>query len=165
MIDIQITQYVRELLFDIQNKAYIIGQSKLSDSGKTAETVYNIQESDDIDDNYQVKRSLTSAYSTLLSALSEYLSSNNTKADDIIKPEIEKYGTLIINLSLPDNFDNTSLDSLNDSIHDYLVAKSLGDWFTMTNNKEDAEVYLAQSAVYLTKILNAVFKRKRPKKV
>ena len=164
MIDVQITQYVRELLFDIQNRAYIIGQSKLSDSGKTAETVYNIQQSDDIDDNYQVKRSLTSAYSTLLSALSEYLSSNNTKADDIIKPEIEKYGTLIINLSLPDNFDNTSLDSLNDSIHDYLVAKSIGDWFTMTN-KEDAEVYLAQSAVYLTKILNAVFKRKRPKKV
>lgn len=164
MIDIQITQYVRELLFDIQNKAYIIGQSKLSDSGKTAETVYNIQQSDDIDDNYQVKRSLTSAYSTLLSALSEYLSSNKTTTDDIIKPEIEKYGTLIINLSLPDNFDNTSLDSLNDSIHDYLVAKSIGDWFTMTN-KEDAEVYLAQSAVYLTKILNAVFKRKRPKKV
>lgn len=164
MIDIQITQYVREIIFDIQNRAYIIGQSKLSDSGKTAETVYNIQQSDDIDDNYQVKRSLTSAYSTLLSALSEYLSSNKTTTDDIIKPEIEKYGTLIINLSLPDNFDNTSLDSLNDSIHDYLVAKSLGDWFTMTN-KEDAEVYLAQSAIYLTKILNAVFKRKRPKKV
>lgn len=164
MIDIQITQYVREIIFDIQNRAYIIGQSKLSDSGKTAETVYNIQQSDDIDDNYQVKRSLTSAYSTLLSALSEYLSSNKTTTDDIIKPEIEKYGTLIINLSLPDNFDNTSLDSLNDSIHDYLVAKSLGDWFTMTN-KEDAELYLAQSAVYLTKILNAVFKRKRPKKV
>lgn len=164
MIDVQITQYVRELLFDIQNKTYIIGQSKLSDSSKTAETVYNIQQSDDIDDNYQVKRSLTSAYSTLLSALSEYLSSNNTMTDNIIKPEIEKYSTLVINLSLPDNFDNTSLDSLNDSIHDYLVAKSIGDWFTMTN-KEDAEVYLAQSAVYLTKILNAVFKRKRPKKV
>lgn len=164
MIDVQITQYVRELLFDIQNKTYIIGQSKLSDSSKTAETVYNIQQSDDIDDNYQVKRSLTSAYSTLLSALSEYLSTNNTMTDNIIKPEIEKYSTLVINLSLPDNFDNTSLDSLNDSIHDYLVAKSIGDWFTMTN-KEDAEVYLAQSAVYLTKILNAVFKRKRPEKV
>ena len=53
--------------------------------------------------------------------------------------------------------------ALGNGIHAYLVDMALGDWFAITN-KEDAQTYVAHSAVSLENVKRALYKRSRPER-
>lgn len=158
---LEITQQVKELVYDIQNKAYLTGQAREAEGKKSYEAASNMQASDDEENSYQIRRSLANAFSALKSLLGEYLSEDKSTSDNLIYEEIDKDGVLTLSFELPSNYNNASADSLGNGIHAYLVDMALGDWFAITN-KEDAETYIAHSVVSLENVKRALYKRSRP---
>ena len=158
---ITVTQQVKELVYDIQNKAYLTGQAREAEGAKTYEAASNIQASDDNENSYQIRRSLSNAFSSLKSLLGEYLKEDKTTSNNLIEKEIDSDGELTLTFELPSNFNNSSADALGNGIHSYLVDMSLGDWFSITN-KEDAQMYIDHSTVSLETVKRALYKRSRP---
>ena len=154
--DLTITEEVKELIFDIQNKTYLTGQAREAEGKKPYQAASNMQASDEDENSYQVRRSLANAFSTLKSLLSEWLQEERTT-------EIDNNGQLVLVFKLPLNYNDASADSLGNSIHSYLVNTTIAEWFTITN-KEDAEAYVAHSAISLENIKRALYKRIRPKR-
>lgn len=158
-----VTQQVKELVYDIQNKAYLTGQAREAEGSKGYEAASNMQASDDIENSYQIRRSLANAFSSLKSLLGEYLSEDKSTSDNLINTEIDNDGKLVLAFELPSNYNNSSADALGNGIHSYLVDMALGDWFAITN-KEDADTYVAHSAVSLENVKRALYKRSRPER-
>lgn len=157
-----VTQQVKELIYDIQNKAYLTGQAREA-GGMGYQAASNMQASDDDENSYQIRRSLANAFSSLKSLLGEYLNEDKTTSDNLIYDEIDNGGELSLEFLLPSNYNNASADSLGNGIHAYLVDMALGDWFTITN-KEDAQTYITHSAVSLETVKRALYKRSRPER-
>lgn len=156
-----VTQQVKELIFDIQNKAYLTGQAREAEGKKSYEAASNMQASDDEENSYQLRRALANAFSSLKSLLGEYLYEDKSTSDNKIHTEIDSDGQLVLEFKLPSNYNNASADSLGNGIHAYLVDMSLTEWFAVTN-KEDADTYAAHSAVSLENVKRALYKRSRP---
>ena len=57
-----VTQQVKELVYDIQNKAYLTGQAREAEGKKNYEAASNMQVSDDEENSYQIRRSLESIF-------------------------------------------------------------------------------------------------------
>ncbi len=158
-----VTQQVKELVYDIQNKAYLTGQAREAEGTKGYEAASNMQASDDTENSYQIRRSLANAFASLKSLLGEYLSEDKSTSDNLINTEIDNDGTLSLAFELPSNYNNSSADALGNGIHAYLVDMALGDWFAITN-KEDSQTYIAHSSVSLENVKRALYKRSRPER-
>ena len=122
-----------------------------------------MQASDYDENSYQIRRSLANAFSSLKSLLGEYLSEDKSTSNNLINSEIDNDGELTLAFELPSNYNNASADSLGNGIHAYLVDMALGDWFAITN-KEDADTYVAHSALSLENVKRALYKRGRPER-
>ena len=158
---ITVEQKVKELMFDIMNKAYLTGQAREAEKAKDYEAASNMQASEDDESSYQLRRSLANAFSSLKSLLGEYLDEDKTTTNNLIYQEIDDDGTLVMAFRLPSNYNNASADSLGNGIHSYLVDMALSEWFTITN-KADANDYLQHSQVSLEVVKRALYKRSRP---
>lgn len=158
-----VTQQVKELVYDIQNKAYLTGQAREAEGKKGYEAASNMQASDDTENSYQIRRSLANAFASLKSLLGEYLAEDVTTSDNLIQTQIDNDGVLTLAFELPSNYNNSSADSLGKGIHSYLVDMALGEWFTITN-KEDAATYIEHSTVSLETVKRALYKRSRPER-
>lgn len=158
---LSVTLEVRELMFDIMNKAYLTGQSREAEQGKGYEAASKMQASEDNDNSYQLRRSIANAFSSLKSLLGEYLDENKTTSNNRIPQEVDDDGQLVMAFKLPSNYNNASADSLGNGIHAYIVDITLSEWFTITN-KADAQDYLNHSAVSLEIVKRALYKRSRP---
>lgn len=156
-----VTQQVKELIYDIQNKAYLTGQAREAEGTKNYEAASNMQASDDNENSYQIRRSISNAFSSLKSLLGEYLSEDKSTSDNLVAKEIDSDGVLTLTFNMPSNYNNASADSLGNGIHSYLVDMALGDWFSITN-KEDSKDYIAHSEVSLETVKRALYKRSRP---
>lgn len=161
--DLTITEEVEELIFDIQNKTHLTGQAREAEGKKPYQAASNMQASDEEENSYQVRRSLANAFSTLKSLLSEWLQEERTTSNNRVATEIDNNGQLVLVFKLPLNYNDASADSLGNGIHSYLVNTTIAEWFTITN-KEDAEAYVAHSAISLENIKRALYKRIRPKR-
>lgn len=158
-----VTQQVKELVYDIQNKAYLTGQAREAEGKKGYEAASNMQASDDLENSYQIRRSLANAFSSLKSLLGEYLSEDKSTSNNLIDSEIDNDGELTLAFELPSNYNGSSADSVGNSIHAYLVDMALSDWFAITN-KEDVDTYVAHAALSLENAKRALYKRARPKR-
>lgn len=162
-MELKVTQQVKELVYDIQNKAYLTGQAREADGTYNYEASSNMQVSDDLENSYQIRRSLATAFSSLKSLLGEYLQENTTTTDNLIDEEIDNDGELVLTFEMPSNYNSSSADALGAGIHSYLVDMSLSEWFAITN-KADASVYLEHSKVSLEYVRRALYKRSRPQR-
>lgn len=157
---ITVKQQVKELIFDIQNKTYLTGQAKEA-SGVNYEATSYMQASDDNENSYQIRRSLSNVFSTLKSQLGEYIKESKTTSDNMIKKEIDEDGELSIAFEMPSNFNEAAADSIGNNIHSYLVDKALCDWFSITS-PGDVQIYEKHSEVSLEAVKRALYKRSRP---
>ncbi len=162
---INISLYVSELLYDIQNKTYLTGRSR--GNGNNHEEVANMQASDDEENGNQILRSVHNSFYTLCSKLSEYiLDSQITNDDNVLdgadETTLETESTLNITLQMPCNYNQATVSAITGGCHQYIVNASIADWFTITN-KADATDYVNLSAANLQQVREAVNKRIRPK--
>ncbi len=158
-----ITEEVKELIYDIQNKAYLTGQAREAEGQKSYQAASNMQASDDDENSYQIRRSLANAFSSLKSMLGEYLHEDKSTSNNRIQSEIDNSGQLVLTFKLPSNYNNASADSFGNGIHSYLVDVALADWFAITS-KEDADIYAKHSSVSLENVKRALYKRSRPQR-
>ena len=154
---------VDEILYDVRNKTYILGRT-LSD-GENYEAVYNIQAVDDEENINQVWRSMSSAFTSLKSGISEYLAIDdspppgNTSATN---ESLVNVSHLNFEIYMPMNFDSANMSEYITCImHDFIVSSVISDWYSLTNPERSQE-YATQAAASLTLLDSALGKRQRP---
>ncbi len=152
---------VKEMMYDITNKAYLTGRAREAEKAKDYEAASNMQASEDEEDSTQLRRSMATHFTSLKSLLGEYLDEDKSTSDNLINEEIDNDGVLSLKFKLPSNYNNASADSLGKGIHSYIVCLTLADWFTITN-KADAKDYIDLAAVSLENVKRALYKRSRP---
>lgn len=151
-----ITLHKSELVYDVKNKTYLTGRSRMN--GGNYEQVANMQVSEDEENINQVLRSIGSAYSVLKTKLSEYVEVSATSASDILE---DSTTDIKIELTVPFNFNKAVLDTLANACHQYIVNIALGEWFNITN-KADAPEYFTMAGTCLELIRESLNKRVRP---
>ena len=131
---ITITEYMSELLYDIQNKTYLTGRSR--QTGANHEEVANMQANDDDENANQIIRSIGNAFANLKTKLSEYLVEEGTTSNNAL---ISGEKNLTLTLQMPGNFNQATNDTISTSIHQYIVNSAIGDWFTITNKNDSSD--------------------------
>lgn len=158
---ITVTEEVKELIYDIQNKAFLTGQAREAEGGKNYEAASNMQTSDDAENSYQIRRSICTAFSGLKTLLGDFLIGSSSTSDNKIPDTVQNDGQLVLAFNVPNNFNQSGVDSLGQNVHAYIVDTALSEWFSITN-KEDADLYAAHSQIALDNVKRALYKRKRP---
>ena len=157
---LSITIHMSELIYDVLNKTYLTGRSR--SDGSNQEFVANMQANRDEENENQIIRSIGNAFSALKNKLSEYLVpsvASSSASNELISAS----SNLVLALSMPSNYNNSTAESIAAAVHQYLVNIALADWFTITS-KTDAADYAALSQVNLNEIRDAINKRVRPER-
>ena len=149
---------IDEILYDIRNKAFLTGRSREAETSKTFEAASNIQASEDEEDLNQMLRSISTHYGTIKVVLAEYLNLTvHSSSNELITTNTR----LDLSLSMPSNFNLSAIEGISAHCHQYIVAMSLADWFTIAD-KADVKEYLDAAASHLDGLKRAVCKRVRP---
>lgn len=153
-----VTIYIPELVYDIQNKTYLTGRSR--GDGKNYRQVALMQANND-DENYnQIMRSIGNAIAKVRVELSEVLVSNASQGNNVLNIDVK---TVEFKLDMPENFNNTAIDSIITSIHQFIVAYVTSEWFMITN-KTDTEDYKRLSDASLELLRESLCKRTKPQR-
>ena len=160
---VTVTLEVKEIVFDIQNKTHLTGESRRADGTKDYEAAAYMQASDDDEYSYQIRRSISNAFGDLKVELGEYLNETATTSTNKVKNEVDADGQLVLAFKLPSNFSDSSCDALGSSLHEFITARVITEWFTITN-KADAQDYVTLAAGALERAKKALYKRCRPKR-
>lgn len=111
------------------------------------------------EENYEkVLRAIKRGFSEVKTELSEYLDESGLTTDN---SAISGDDDLVLNLTMPSNFNEAATSGLGESVHDYLKNVSVADWYLVTN-KGDAQDYAALAQKSLENIRKSVSKRSRP---
>lgn len=160
---ITLTLYVKEIIFDIQNKTFLTGRSREAEAETGFEAASFMQASDDSEYNYQLLRSVSNALADLKSTMSDYMEASATTIDNLINGSVDEMEEVNLNIEVPSNYNLAAADNLAAAIHQYIVNRSISDWFTITN-KKDAEDYAKLAQEALGTVKRALYKRKRPER-
>ena len=152
---------VKTTLYDVRNKAYITGNSRMASGAVNYEAGSKMQASEDTEEDDELKRSMTTYFTGLKSKLGEYLDEETSTTNNLIARLIEDEGVLTLAFRLPTNYNNASADALGAGIHAYLVDMILADWFTITN-PPDVKSYTDHAVMMLNDVKAALYKRSRP---
>lgn len=151
-----ITLYMSELIYDVQNKAYLTGRSR--STGDNYEAVANMQANDDDENLNQVVRSIGNAFATLKTKVSEYMDDSGSTADN---EQTDGESNLVVALRMPSNYNEGTRESVSAAMHQYIVNTALGDWLRITD-KADAADYVNLASGNLEQLREALNKRLRP---
>lgn len=154
---------IGELIFDIQNKTYLTGRSREAADASSYEMAANMQASDDDENLYQLRRSITAALAELKTNLAEYVNDGGEAVDNSLDKQIEGGGEMTLTLNVPTNFNSHMIPSATQAIHQYIVSRSIADWFMITN-KTESETYAAVAKQALEQVRRLMYKRIRPMK-
>lgn len=158
---VTVTLEVKEIVYDVQNKTFLTGRSREAEEAKNYEAASHMQVSDDNEYSYQIRRSISNTFANLKTELAEYLSQTDTSTDNLLQEAVDADGRLTLSLEMPSNYNLSAADNLGASLHQYLVNRTIAEWFYITN-KADAADYASLAAEALEKARRAVFKRQRP---
>lgn len=147
--------HLSEVLYDVYNKAYLMGRSKYT--GENYRTIANMQANEDSENKNQLLRSIGNAFAEIKRIAGEYLYEDCNAASN----ELQEDDVLSLCLLVSGNFNIAMKDNIAMAMHQYLVNTALYDWFTITN-KEDANDYLQQAANNSKNIRESLYQRVRP---
>lgn len=156
MKDIAITLKKEEILYDIENTTYLVGNSR--STGANFEQVSNIQNSGENEDRNFILRSIDTAFGEVKRNLSRYIDESKlTDSNDLMSAD----GNLVLNLKVVDQFNEASTESLKSSVHEYIVSSSLEDWFANVK-PDEMPVYQNRKVEAATNMLAALYRKKAP---
>ncbi|WP_290457375.1 hypothetical protein [uncultured Muribaculum sp.] len=157
---IVVTLESKEIKFDVMNKSHLTGQARNAEGKDYRATAY-MQASEDDEHAYQLLRSISNAFSPLKVELGEYLHEDGSTSNNRINKTVEDGGKLTLSFLLPSNFNNSACDSLGGMLHEYIVDRTLSEWFVITD-KQDAQDYANLATDALNQAKQALYKRERP---
>jgi len=126
---VELTFLRSELLYDIKNIAYVEGDLIPSDGEHNRHQTMDVGEDGNID---IVTRKLNLAYTECLDALYPYTNKAvecGTTKDDVLQEPFD----YVIAMQVPEDFSQTTVEYMENLIHDYLVTRVLIDWLGITH--------------------------------
>ena len=117
-----------DILHDIENYAYVVGDIMQADTEHVRHQVLDICQDGNIE---RVSRVLNLAYSEVVELLYPYTKvpcEQNTATNNAPTYPAE----YVINMELPDSFAQSTVNLLTKLIHEYFVCRILGDWLSIT---------------------------------
>lgn len=154
---ITITLNKNELLYDIENKAWLTGRSR--EDGTNDAVVSKMQAGDEDADRNQMLRCISNAVATLRNNVAEWLGDAYVySANDTLMTDSTAY-TIV--LQMPMNYNTSVNDAVVAAMHQYVVNSALAEWFNMTA-KEETQDYYTLAAANLEQLKTAMYKRNRP---
>ena len=130
----------QELLYDCKNYAYIEGDVMKTDDDHDRHQVFDIAEEGNVD-------RLTRVFDLAIAECIEFCYPySKVDVDELTEMDDELNETVeyVINLKVPDDFSQTTVNLLEKYIHEFLVCRALGDWFTITY-PDKAAAWLAKA--------------------
>lgn len=179
MKSLSITLYLSEILYDIRNKAFLTGRSR-----ETADNQAQIswsQLSSDEPEMGQIMRSVESALAVVQTKVAPYLEEITRErilrehhppcmphpaepielpAEDDVLMRFED-NAITMKLLMPDNYNQAFVPVLSSSIHNFIVAAVLGEWFVISYPNE-AKAYLQWAEGESANIKACLEKRIKP---
>ena len=153
----------KELKFAIMNKTHVTARS-LQASGKlTYEATSNAQQTEFKEEGYELNRAISDAIAEAKLALSEYLVDETDKTDNLVRKAIYNGDALTLTFQFPSNYNNAAVDELGSAIHDFIVGRSIYDWYRQTY-PEIAEACRIDAMAALGRAKEAQYKRRRPER-
>ena len=149
---------IKELLYDIMNETYLRGRT--IQNGENHKEVASMYASEDDENLDKLLRSIKKGFAEVKTELAEYLDEDGTTTDN---SRYDGESDLVLNLTMPSNFNEAATTGVGEAIHDYLKNTAIAEWYMVTN-KADAEQYIALAQKSLVSIQQAVSKRSRPKR-
>lgn len=127
-VDLQL--YVSELMYDIENYAYIEGDVMKPKEEHDRHMVTDIGQAGNID---RVKRILDIAYAECVEFLFPY--TKEEAEEDMLVTDVrdDPSAAYRIRMVLPWTISKTTIDLLKKQLHEYMVCRALSDWFGIAN--------------------------------
>ena len=182
---IELKLYLSEIVYDIQQRAYLIGESMRTD--QNAEQAAMVQ---DINDERKdaVLRSIGTTWATIRDVCYEYLKGTNHTADNLLLLETRKKvatalsfsfqgsnpadntdetedNTLQMMLRMPTNSALASSDALAADAHTAIVCNALAEGLLLTPARDLAATYVQSAASSLQAMNTALNRRVRPNRL
>ena len=156
MKTITITLKKDELLYDIENTSYLVGNSR--STGENFEQVSNIQNSGEGEDRNFILRSIETAYNEVKRNLSRYIDETMVASNNALMDET---GDFVLTLNVVDMFNEASTDTLKSSAHEFIISSALLDWFANVK-PDEMVVYQTRKLEANRSILSALYRKKAP---
>ena len=145
-----------QLLYDIQNITYTVGLNR--STGANFEQVANIQNNGQDGDLDIMLRSIEAGFNEIKRNVNRFISETTASSANTITSST---GAFTLELTMPGNFNQASVDSIKSASHDYIVAHALIDWFSAVKPDEIA-IYVQKKADAGVNILSAIYRKKAP---
>lgn len=156
MKTVKITLKKSELLYDIENTSYLVGNSRSTESN--FEQVSNMQNSGEGEDRNFILRSLETAFAEIKRNLSRYIDETMNATDNTL---MDATGDFVISLSVVDVFNEAATESLKAASHEYIISSALTDWFANVKPDEMA-VYQNRKQEAAVNVLASLYRKKAP---
>lgn len=153
--EVNITLQYDELLYDIQNRTYLLGRGR---EGEKPQAL--TQSTDDAESLNPAKRYVDRGLSMARDAVSEWCPYGAIVADNRLG---SGSGSVTFTLRMPTNYNDGSTPALAAAIHDYVASSTIAEWLNDVS-PNDASRYTLSSAEALAKVKEAVLSRKRPER-
>lgn len=129
MKQVELTFLRSELLYDIKNNAYVEGDLIPSDGEHNRHQTLDVCEEGNVD---IATRTLNLAYTECVDMLYPFTKKEvecGTTKDDVLKEPFD----YVIGMKVPEEFSQSTLDYLENLVHDYLVIRVLANRLGITN--------------------------------
>ena len=157
--EFSISLSTNELIYDIDNKAYLTGRSRKDIA--SIEAVASMQSCDLEEDRNQILRSILNASNQLQLAVSDYVKQPEYTEGQSFSSDLEEEERITITFCVPSNFKFSNREVIANIAHKYIVNKTLAEWFIITN-KADAAEYDAMATNNIEALRIALNQRVRP---
>lgn len=161
--DLKVKIQTKEIKFAIMNKTHVTARS-LQASGKlNYEAAAHMQASEDVENSYELIRAIGDAINETKVELGEYLNETTTETDNLINSKVENGEQVTFDFLLPSNFNSAAADALGSGIHEFIVGRSIYEWYRQTV-PEIADACKADAEAALDRAKKALYKRSRPER-
>ena len=141
------------LITEIHNTTYFTGRSRFT--GDNPEQVANMQS--DEEEECLIRRYLHSGVQRVHTALSAVLEQPLLQQSEFCDA-LENTPPVSYRLRIPSHFDRNQIPAITASIHQALIAHTVGEWFLISNPGE-AAVYFEKANAALSDLRSAIHKR------
>lgn len=153
----------KELKYAIMNKTHVTARSLLAAGKMSYEAAAHMQASDDTENSYELVRAISNALAETKVELGEYLNETVTETDNLVNEKVENGEEVTLEFLLPSNYNSAAADALGGGIHEFVVGRSIYEWYRETC-PEIADACKLDAEASLERVKKALYKRSRPER-
>ena len=125
----------RELLYDIRNLCYIEGDTKDASDEHQKHQIFDVGEDGNVD---RVTRVLDLTFQECMDLCYPY-SKKEAGEETMLDDSLSDQAVYIMNLLVPKDFSDTTINLLKNYIHELLVYRVMADWTSHTKPESEAK--------------------------